>query len=243
MVAMRNRPTTQLRPLSIQMGYTSHAEGSALVGMGNTLVLVTASITDGVPKHALALRQGWLVGEYNLLPRATHERKERERYKISGRTAEIQRFMGRVFRAVLDLSLLPNKTLVVDADVLQADGGTRVASLIGGYAALHMALDKLVKKGVLDEWPLLEFGALGVGWNGQEILVDMDYREDDSAWADLTVVATTSGVIEVHGCGEGKPIPTATYQQMLDLGLSSIASVIKEVHLQMNLGKKSPKTP
>lgn len=124
------RAAEELRPLTIRMGYVHYAEGSALVELGHTKVLVNVSLTDGVPRHVSG-RQGWLMAEYNLLPRSTKERKERERQKISGRTAEIQRFLGRAFRAVLDLSLLPNKTVVIDADVIQADGGTRVASLLG----------------------------------------------------------------------------------------------------------------
>ncbi len=225
------RTPLQMRPLSIHIGYNLYAEGSALVELGHTKVLVTVSLTDGVPRHVKP-REGWLMTEYNLLPRSTKERKERERQKLSGRTAEIQRFMGRAFRAVLDLSLLPGKTVVIDADVLQADGGTRVASLIGGYAALHQALDKMVRSGALDEWPLQEFAAISLGWFGEErILLDLTHVEDENAWADLTVVATQGGeVIEVHGGGEGRAVPQPVYKQMLETGLGFIPELVRRIH-------------
>lgn len=228
------RDALQMRPLKLELGYSTYAEGSALVELGLTRVLVTVSLTDGVPRHVSA-KEGWLMAEYNLLPRSTKERKERERQKLSGRTAEIQRFMGRAFRAALDLSLLPNKTLIIDADVLQADGGTRVASLLGGYAALYAALDRLVMLGKLDEWPLVEFAAVSLGWFGEErILLDLTHQEDESAWADLTVVATKEGeVIEVHGGGEGRPVPQGIYRRMLETGLSQVPQLIKNVHAQL----------
>ncbi|MCX7739983.1 MAG: ribonuclease PH [Meiothermus sp.] len=229
------RSAHELRPLRLQMGYVQYAEGSALVELGQTRVLVNVSITEGVPRHASG-KQGWLMAEYNLLPRSTQERKERERQKISGRTAEIQRFLGRAFRAALDLNLLPGKTVVVDADVIQADGGTRVASLLGGYAALHMALDRLVRQGKLDEWPLTEFAAVSVGWMGDgSLLLDLTRLEDENAWADLTVVATQSGdIIELNGAGEGRPVPRSTYQAMLELGLERIPELVRRVHAQLN---------
>ncbi|RIH90324.1 Ribonuclease PH [Calidithermus terrae] len=228
------REALQMRPLKLELGYSAYAEGSALVELGLTRVLVTVSLADGVPRHVSA-KEGWLMAEYNLLPRSTKERKERERHKLSGRTAEIQRFMGRAFRAALDLSLLPNKTVIIDADVLQADGGTRVASLLGGYAALYAALDRLVMLGKIDEWPLSEFAAVSLGWFGEDrILLDLTHHEDESAWADLTVVATKDGdVIEVHGGGEGRPVPQPVYRRMLETGLGQMPELIKTVHAQM----------
>jgi len=225
------RQAHELRPLSVRAGYVHYAEGSALVELGNTRVLVNVSLTEGVPRHVSG-REGWLMAEYNLLPRSTKERKDRERQKISGRTAEIQRFLGRAFRAALDLSLLPGKTVVIDADVIQADGGTRVASLLGGYSALHTAMDRLVKQGKIDEWPLTEFAAVSVGWMGEDaLLIDLTQIEDEHAWADLTVAATQSGdIIELHGAGEGRPVPKAVYQAMLDLGLSQIPEVVRSIH-------------
>jgi ribonuclease PH len=228
------RQPFDLRPLNIKMHFTSFAEGSALVELGNTKVLVTVSITDGVPRHVSG-REGWLMAEYSLLPRSTKERKERERQKLSGRTAEIQRFLGRAFRAALDLSRLPGKTVVIDADVLQADGGTRVASLLGGYAGLHYAMDHLVHRGTLDEWPLTEFAAVSIGWMGNErVLLDLTHHEDDTALADLTVVATQEGdIIEVHGGGEGQAVPRAIYQRMLELGLEHVPQLVRKVHSAM----------
>ncbi|RDI94868.1 ribonuclease PH [Meiothermus sp. QL-1] len=229
------RAAHELRPLRLQMGYVRYAEGSALVELGQTRVLVNVSLTEGVPRHVPG-RQGWLMAEYNLLPRSTQERKERERQKISGRTAEIQRFLGRAFRAVLDLRLLPGRTVVVDADVIQADGGTRVAALLGGYAALHMALDRLVQQGRLDEWPLTEFAAVSVGWMSDgTLLLDLTQLEDENAWADLTVVATRAGeIIELHGAGEGRPIPKETYQAMFELGLAQIPELVRRLHAQIH---------
>jgi len=228
------RGPNELRSLTIRTNYSAYAEGSALVELGDTRVVVTVSLIDGVPRHVSG-REGWLMAEYNLLPRSTKERKERERQKLSGRTAEIQRFLGRAFRAALDLSLLPGKTVIIDADVLQADGGTRVASLLGGYAALHVAMDRLVHQGKIDEWPLTEFAAVSVGWLGENrLLLDLNYSEDENAWADLTVVATQSGdIIEIHGAGEGRAVPKTTYQQMLELGLSRIPELVRQVHGQL----------
>jgi len=225
----------ELRPVTISMGYVQYAEGSALVELGNTRVLVNVSLAEGVPRHVSG-RAGWLMAEYNLLPCSTKARTERERQKISGRTAEIQRFLGRVFRAALDLSLLPNKTVVVDADVIQADGGTRVASLLGGYAALFMAMDRLVNQGKLDEWPLTEFAAVSVGWMSDgSLLLDLTQLEDENAWADLTVVATQTGdIIELHGAGEGRPVPRSTYQAMLEMGLAHIPEMVRRVHAQLS---------
>lgn len=225
------REALELRQLRAQLDYSMYAEGSVLLELGQTKVLVTASLIDGVPRHVKP-REGWLMTEYSLLPRSTQERKERERQKLSGRTAEIQRFLGRAFRAVIDLELFPNKTLVIDADVLQADGGTRVASMLGGYMALYRAFDKLVRRGKLDEWPLTEFAALSLGWFGeQDIRLDLNYAEDEAAWADLTVVATQNGdVIEVHGGGEGRPIPQPIYHQMLETGLDQLPKLISQVH-------------
>jgi ribonuclease PH len=229
------RRAEELRPATINMGYVQYAEGSALVELGNTRVLVNVSLAEGVPRH-ISGRAGWLVAEYNLLPRSTKERTERERHRISGRTAEIQRFLGRAFRAALDLSLLPNKTVVVDADVIQADGGTRVASLLGGYAALFMAMDRLVNQGKLDEWPLTEFAAVSVGWMSDgSLLLDLTQSEDENAWADLTVVATQTGdIIELHGAGEGRPVPRSTYQAMLEMGLAHIPEMVRRVHAQLS---------
>ncbi len=226
------RGLLETRPLVITPDYNAFAEGSALVELGRTRVLATVSITDGVPRHVHPRRSGWLMCEYSLLPRATPTRTQRERFKLGGRTQEVQRFLGRAFRAALNLKALPGKTVIVDADVLQADGGTRVASILGGYAALFLALDRMVRDGTLDDWPLLEFGAVSLGWFGEDrVLLDLTATEDENAWADLTVVATREGdLIEIHGGGEGRPVPRAVYERMVATGLEVIPNLVAAVH-------------
>ncbi len=228
------RQPDEARPIKITPHFTKHAEGSVLIETGDTKVLTTCSVVDGVPKHAIG-KFGWLMAEYNLLPRSTQDRKDRERQKLTGRTVEIQRIIGRAFRSSLDLVLLKNKTIVIDADVLQADGGTRVASMLGGYAALHIAMDKMVRKGKLDEWPLTEFAAVSVAWmGGEDILIDPNYIEDEKAKADITVIATLTGdIIEISGGSEGQAIPRAIYQQMLEMGLAKIPGIVKGIHSQL----------
>ena len=232
------RGPLEMRPLEITPNYAEFAEGSALVELGKTRVLTTVTIHDGVPRH-VGRRTGWLMAEYNLLPRSTRVRTQRERQKLGGRTQEVQRFLGRAFRAALDLKALPGRTVVIDADVLQADGGTRVASLLGGYAALYLALDRMLKKGELEDWPLLPFAALSLVWQGDDrVLLDPTQVEDENAHADLTVVATDEGgIIEVHGGGEGRPVPLGIYRQMVDLALERIPALVREVHRQLRSGE------
>ncbi len=229
------RAPNQRRELHITPNYLDYAEGSALVELGRTRVLVAASLTPGVPRHMQGKRSGWLMAEYNLLPRSTNSRTQRERYKLGGRTQEVQRFLGRAFRAAVDLDQLPNQTLVIDADVIQADGGTRVASILGGYAALVQLFDDLVRRGKLDDWPLTEFAAISLGWvGGEEVLLDLDAAEDERAFADLTVVGTGEGeIIEIHGGGEGRPVPRVIYEKMVDLGLAQIPELIATIHKQL----------
>ncbi len=229
------RSPGERRPLKITPRYLDYAEGSALVELGRTRVLVAVSLTPGVPRHMQGKRSGWLMAEYNLLPRSTESRTQRERFKLGGRTQEVQRFLGRAFRAVVDLDQLPNKTVVIDADVIQADGGTRVASILGGYAALVQVFDKLVHQGELDDWPLTEFAAISLGWAGdEEVLVDLNAAEDDRVFADLTVVGTAEGeIIEIHGGGEGRPVPRTVYEKMVDTGLSQIPELVACIHKQL----------
>jgi len=234
-----NRPDgrrpNERRPLKITPGYLDYAEGSALVELGRTRVLVAVSLTPGVPRHMQGKRSGWLMAEYNLLPRSTESRTQRERFKLGGRTQEVQRFLGRAFRAAVDLDQLPNKTIVIDADVIQADGGTRVAAILGGYAALVQVFDDLVRKGDLDDWPLTEFAAISLGWDGDnKILIDLNAAEDEQVAADLTVVGTVAGeIIEIHGGGEGRPVPRPTYEQMVDVGLLQIPDLVADIHKQL----------
>ncbi len=228
------REALEMRPLRVVPGYAEYAEGSALVELGQTRVLVAVSVTEGVPRH-VPRRSGWLMAEYNLLPRATRNRTQRERFRLGGRTQEVQRLLGRAFRAVLDLKAVPGKTVVVDADVLQADGGTRVASLIGGYAALWQAFDRLVRRGEIDEWPLVPFAAVSLGWfGGESVFLDLTEAEDMGASADLTVVGTAEGeIIEVHGGGEGRPLPAEVFQRMVTVGLEKIPGIVSQVHRAM----------
>ncbi len=233
------REPLELRPLRITPGYAEYAEGSALLELGKTRVLATVTLTEGTPRH-VKRGAGWLMVEYNLLPRSTRVRTQRERFKLGGRTQEVQRFLGRAFRAALDLKALPGKTVVIDADVLQADGGTRVASLLGGYTALFLALDALVKRGELDDWPLTPFAAVSLVWQGEDrVLLDPTQVEDENAWADLTVVATEGGgVIEVHGGGEGRPVPRAVYERMVGIGLDTVPGLVRQVHRVLREGLK-----
>jgi ribonuclease PH len=228
------RGPLDLRPLRLTPGFSQYAEGSVLAELGQTKVLVTVSLLEGVPRHVRG-KSGWLSAEYSLLPRSTRERKERERSVLSGRTAEIQRLLGRAFRATVDLELFRGKSLIVDADVLQADGSTRATALLGGYAALHLAMDRWVRQGILDEWPLRDFAAVSLGWMGEETLwLDLSQSEDEAAWADLTVVGTAErAIIEVNGSGEGHPIPREIYLRLIDLGLAAIPQLIRQIHAQL----------
>ncbi|WP_457637588.1 ribonuclease PH [Oceanithermus sp.] len=229
------RAADERRPLKITPRYLDYAEGSTLVELGKTRVLVAVSLTPGVPRHMQGKRSGWLMAEYNLLPRSTTSRTQRERFKLGGRTQEVQRFLGRAFRAAVDLEMLPNQTIVIDADVIQADGGTRVAAILGGYAALVQLFDDLVKEGKLDDWPLAEFAAISLGWaGGEDILLDLNASEDEKVFADLTVVGTADGqIIEIHGGGEGQPVPRRVYEQMVELGLRQIPELVAEIHKQL----------
>lgn len=229
------RAAQEARPLAVERGANRYAEGSALVRLGHTQVLVTVSVDHKVPFHVRGKKTGWLMAEYDMLPRATHERVSRERNSAGGRRQEIQRLMGRALRACVDLDLFRDKTLIVDADVLQADGGTRVASILGAYAALFDFSDRLVKLGKLSEWPLRhEIGAVSVGVVDGELRLDLDYAEDTRAGADLNVVATGSGqLLEVQGGAEGEPLAPARFSEMVALGLSGVQELLTSLRGQL----------
>ena len=238
------RGPLEARSLKVERGLNRYAEGSALVRLGHTQVLATVTLEDKVPPHVRDRKDdggkrlpptGWLMAEYSLLPRATHERTQRERQKVGGRTQEIQRLLGRAFRTAVDLDLFPNKTLVVDADVLQADGSTRVASVLGGHAALFDLADKLTRAGRLDEWPLRqELGAVSVGVVDGEVRLDLEYAEDVRASADLNVVATAGGeLVEVQGGSEGRPIPQDTFLELLAVGLGGVEKLLASLKAQL----------
>lgn len=233
--ARLDRPLDQPRPLQVVRGVSAHAEGSALLHLGRTQVLATVSIDPKVPPHQRGKREGWLMAEYNMLPRATHERVPRERAMQTGRRQEIQRLLGRAFRNTVDLRPFKDRTLIIDADVLQADGGTRVASVLAGYAALWDLSDRLVKSGKLSEWPLrFDLGAVSVGVVGGQLRLDLDYEEDRRADADLNIVATGEGqLLEVQGGAEGAPLDPASFAEMVRLGLVGTQALIQELKRQL----------
>jgi len=219
-----------MRPVTIETGYLKTAEGSALISVGNTLVLCAASVEDGVPQFLRGTGKGWVTAEYAMLPRATLKRTPREvsKGRPSGRTHEIQRLIGRSLRAIVDLATLGERSVLVDCDVLQADGGTRTASITGAYVALAMALGQLVKFGALKKSPLLDaVAATSVGIVGGEPLLDLDYEEDSRADVDTNIVMTGSGkFVEVQATAEHKPFDDAQLGGLIDLARGGIRQLI-----------------
>ncbi len=226
------RAADALRPISLTRHFTRHAEGSVLVAFGDTRVLCTASIEDGVPGFLRGKGQGWLTAEYGMLPRSTHTRTAREaaKGKQSGRTLEIQRLIGRALRAVTDLEALGERTVQIDCDVLQADGGTRTASITGACVAAHDAFSRLIATGALARNPLREFvAAVSVGVCGGVPLLDLDYPEDSTCDTDMNVVMTgAGGFVEVQGTAEGAPFSRAELDTLLGLAERGIAQLIAE---------------
>ena len=219
-----------LRPVRITRHYTMHAEGSVLIEFGNTRVLCTASVEDKVPPHQKGSGQGWVTAEYGMLPRATHTRGAREaaKGKQSGRTQEIQRLIGRSLRAVFDLQALGERTITLDCDVLQADGGTRTAAITGAFVAAQDAVHRLLAEGKLQRSPVLHpVAAVSVGLvNGQPVL-DLDYVEDSSCDTDMNVVMTGAGhYVEVQGTAEGVAFSRDQLQQLLVLAERGITELI-----------------
>ena len=223
------RAADALRAVRFTRRFTRYAEGSVLVEFGATHVLCTASIEDGVPGFLRGKGQGWVTAEYGMLPRATHTRSAREaaRGKQSGRTQEIQRLIGRSLRAVIDLEPLGERTVTLDCDVLQADGGTRTASITGGYVALADACQSLVKRGTLAAAPLHgQVAAVSVGIVGGQPVLDLDYREDSGAETDMNVVMQSGGgFVEVQGTAEGHAFRRHELDQLLDLAVGGTATL------------------
>jgi len=221
------RAHDQLRPLVFHRGFTDAAEGSVLVEAGQTRVLCTVSVTGGVPPWRRDSGEGWLTAEYAMLPGSVVGRKRREFQKRDGRSVEIQRLIGRSLRAALDLGGLPGWTLNVDCDVLQADGGTRCASISGAMVALHDALRAMAGKDRISYWPLRHWvGAVSVGLVGGRPVLDLDYSEDSAASVDMNVVAVDSGaLVEVQGTAEGEPYPADQHGEMLALALAGVAGI------------------
>jgi ribonuclease PH len=228
MGAMRsfNRKPNDLRPIKLEPGFSKHAEGSCLTKFGDTHVLCTASLEDRVPPHVYGTGAGWVTAEYGMLPRSTHTRSAREaaKGKQGGRTLEIQRLIGRALRAAVDLRELGPRTITLDCDVIQADGGTRTAAITGGFVALALAIRKLQKAGTIASHPVKRHvAAVSVGIVEGQPVLDLDYDEDSTAEVDLNVVATGEGaLVEVQGTAEGKAFGRAQLNAMLDLALPGI---------------------
>jgi ribonuclease PH len=226
------RAANQLREIKFTRQFTCHAEGSVLVEFGRTQVLCTASVTDGVPRFLKGKGQGWVTAEYGMLPRSTHTRMDREaaRGKQSGRTQEIQRLIGRALRASVDMTKLGENTINIDCDVLQADGGTRTASITGASVALVDALSHLIDKKKVKEDPLLGLVAsVSVGIYKGEPVLDLDYDEDSNADTDMNVVMTQQGgFVEIQGTAEAEPFTLEQQQAMLRLASDGIAELVKK---------------
>jgi ribonuclease PH len=218
------RRADQLRTISIEPGGAPYAEGSCVIQAGQTRVLCTASVVGGVPRWREASGAGWVTAEYAMLPRATHTRTDRERRGPKGRTQEIQRLIGRSLRSVTDMKAMGPNTVTVDCDVLQADGGTRTASITGACVALSLAGDWMVREGLAVRNPLRErVAAVSVGIVDGEPRLDLDYPEDSSAQVDMNVVGTESGgLVEVQGTAEGDPFPRRDLDALLDLAESGL---------------------
>jgi ribonuclease PH len=223
------RAPRELRMIVLEPGVSKHAEGSCLARFGDTQVLCTASIEDRVPPHVYGTGAGWVTAEYGMLPRSTHERMAREaaRGKQGGRTLEIQRLIGRALRASMDLKVLGARTLTLDCDVIQADGGTRTAGITGAWVAMSLAVRALQKAGKLKANPVLRsVSAISVGLAGGVPLLDLDYSEDSTADVDLNVVATGEGtLVEVQGTAEGKAFSRQDLDGMLDVALEGCGTL------------------
>lgn len=233
------RATNQLRQVEIIRHYTKHAEGSVLIKFGDTHVLCTASVDEKVPSFLRGKNQGWVTAEYGMLPRSTGSRMDREaaRGKQSGRTQEIQRLIGRSLRAIIDLEKLGERSIQIDCDVIQADGGTRTAAITGAYVALHDAVTHLLKNGLITESPLRDsVAAISVGvYKGTPVL-DLDYVEDSDCDTDMNVVMTGSGgFVEIQGTAEGEPFQRDAMNAMLDLAAHGIQQLMQQQKAALSL--------
>jgi ribonuclease PH len=224
-----NRADNEIRPLSLEYNFQHQADGSVLIRMGNTHVLCAVSVEEKVPPFLLDKGQGWITAEYGMLPGSTNTRARRETNGRSGRSMEIQRLIGRSLRMMVDLAAIGARTLRVDCDVLNADGGTRTAAITGAALAVRMALQGLVEKGLLAKLPeLTPVGAISVGMVEGKCLLDLDYGEDSTAEVDANFVMTGDGrLIEVQGSAEGAPFARADFNKMLDLAAHGLAQLMK----------------
>ena len=222
------RRTDQGRKVRIEVSTAPYAEGSCLISTGNTRVLCTASVSEGVPPWRERSGAGWVTAEYAMLPRATHTRSRRERSGPKGRTQEIQRLIGRSLRSVVDMEAMGQHTITIDCDVMQADGGTRTASITGACVALELATKWMTSEGLIERSPIRErVAAVSVGIVSGLPCLDLDYREDSSAQVDMNLVGTESGaLVEIQGTAEGDPFPRAHLDQMIDLGMAGIETLL-----------------
>ena len=222
-----NRRPDEPRPVTVELDVAPYAEGSCLIATGSTRVLCTASVTEGVPPWRERSGSGWVTAEYAMLPRATHTRTQRERTGAKGRTQEIQRLIGRSLRSVTDMKILGPWTVTVDCDVLQADGGTRTASITGAWVALARAMRWMLQEGFVERTPVQErVAAISVGLVDGAVFLDLDYGEDSRAQVDMNVVGTESGgLVEVQGTAEGDPFRREELDQLLDLATEGLRTL------------------
>jgi ribonuclease PH len=230
------RKNNEIRPIKIITGVSMHAAGSCIIECGETKIMCTASVDENVPRWLKGSRKGWVTAEYGMLPGSTSSRVRREAAegKQSGRTQEIQRLIGRSLRSVMDMRALGERQIIIDCDVLQADGGTRTASITGGYVALSLAINGLLKKGLINNNPLKsDMAAISCGIYQGEVVLDLDYIEDSNAHADANFVMTGSGkIIEIQGTAEDSPFEQGEFMQMLELakdGIKQLVEIQKEV--------------
>ncbi|MBR1948185.1 MAG: ribonuclease PH [Alphaproteobacteria bacterium] len=222
------RKNNQLRNIEFITGFNPYAEGSCLVKYGNTHVICTASVEEKVPSWLKGQEKGWVTAEYAMLPRSTQTRVQREVKKPSGRTQEIQRLIGRSLRAVVDLEKMKDISILVDCDVIQADGGTRVASVSGGFVALYLAIEKLLKEKKICANPIREFvAAVSCDIYNGEAVLDVDYNEDSNSQVDMNFIMTESGkIVEIQGTAEGEPFEEDEFNKLMSLGKEGIKQII-----------------
>lgn len=237
----QNRKNNELRTVRFTRNYTKYAEGAVLVEFGHTKVLCTASVDENLPPFLKGKNKGWLTAEYSMLPRATHSRSKRDGVvgKVNSRASEISRLIGRSLRASLDLSLLGERQILIDCDVIQADGGTRTASITGAFIALHDAVSFLLKNGKIKENPIKQFvAAISVGMQNGIPLLDLDYVEDSSCDMDMNLVMFEDlNIIEIQGAAEGASISRSQMNQLIDLAESGIKDLIAKQHTVLQILK------
>jgi ribonuclease PH len=232
MLRPNNRRFDEIRPINISRNYIKYAEGSTLIKMGDTKIVCTASVENKVPLFLRGIKQGWISAEYSMIPRANQIRNIRDsvKGKINGRSSEIQRLIGRSLRAVVNLNDLGERTIWIDCDVIQADGGTRISAIIGSFIALYDALNYLKAEGQLDEIPIKDYiGAISVGIIDGEMLLDLNFKEDSQAQVDLNIAMTEKGeIIEIQGTAESRPFSKRNLQELIKLAEVGIKKVIEK---------------